>query len=229
MQASGETAAHQTATRKLPAPRGNNEASDVDRLEQTYRRITRRVHPDWSGRFPGGGSRVAHNGVMTISDAYDCLSDLALRCPIVGRVTDPDALLGNPGARLASADECMFCGHAPVAPASFRYQHGLLETGPTRLISGPMCRGCGLALSQSLRRLVRRSGWWGLSQILSNLGAMTGNRKARRALRRLGDPRAPSEPRLTLLREPMEADRDRDRSRRDAGPAPRANGSRRTG
>ena len=107
MQASGETAAHQTATRKLPAPRGNNEASDVDRLEQTYRRITRRVHPDWSGRFPSGGSRVAHNGVMTISDAYDCLSDLALRCPIVGRVTDPDALLGNPGARLASADDSL--------------------------------------------------------------------------------------------------------------------------
>lgn len=206
MHVSGEPAAtdRQKPMRSTASP-ANKAASDIERLEQTYRRITRRVHPDWSGRFPGGGSRTAHNGVMIISDAYDCLSDLALRCPITRRVTEPDAVLGNPGARLASAGECMFCGHGPVAEVTFRYQHGLLETGPTRVVAGPMCRGCGLALGHVVQRLVRRSGWWGVSQLLANLGAVPGNRRARRTLRRLGHPCPPAEPRLTLLREPMAA------------------------
>ncbi len=148
----------------------------AEQVSQAYRRLARSLHPDAHPRCSPEERARFDVAMASVNDAYRQL------------ISTPEARRGAPprtsfAGREPGADECRMCGHAPAEPFTFTYLEGLLFSRRRVVLSSTLCRDCGRAVGRSHQDRTLRTGWWGPTLFVRNLGVVFDNsRNLRRAM-----------------------------------------------
>lgn len=169
--------------------------ASADELASAYRRQARRLHPD---AHPGASveQRARYDRAMArLNAAYRNL---------VVRPTPSGSQNGDGRTREPGAEECSMCGHAPAREMTFESQSGVGFSRHRLSQRMTLCRDCGRAVGRSHQDRTLRTGFWGPTLFVTNLGVVSRNARQLRRAGALGPPSRPATVRARIS-EPLSA------------------------
>jgi len=153
----------------------------AEEVTRAYRQLARALHPDAHPRCSPEERAGYECSMALVNDAYRALASPSERRPHA-RIRRPR------GGSEPGPNECSVCGHAPAEPLSFTYQVGLLFSRKRVSMPATLCRDCGRAVGRSHQDHTLRTGWWGPTLFVTNLGVVFRNARALRSAQRIEEP-----------------------------------------